>query len=160
MKIEFTCPECKTLMRLAVENAGKQARCPVCSTISQIPLGSQPVKPRAAKPISREPDFDEPNPQPRNNKRSRKDSPPENSSQSSQAGTFIGLDREIIYGIGLGMASLGSNFVCCGVYVGLPASIVGLLYTFLSKSVLKQSSLVINGMGFVLNAAILGWRLL
>ena len=148
MKIEFTCPECKTLMRLAAEDAGKQARCPVCSTISQIPLDSQAAKSSTAKQISRESDFQEPNPK------------PENSSQSSQAGTVIGLDREILYGIGLGMASLGSNFVCCGVYVGLPASIVGLLYTFLSKSVLRQSSLVINGMGFVLNAAILGWRLL
>lgn len=157
MKIEFNCPECKTLMRLAAENAGKQARCPVCTTISQIPVDAQPVTSETAKPSSLDSAFNVPARGPSDDGDVSNLGSPIKRLESS---TFVGLDTNILYAIGLGGASICSNFVCCGPFVGLPVAIVGLSYTFVSKSELRQSGFVMNGLGFLLNAAILVWRYL
>jgi len=37
MPIEFRCTKCSKLLRTPDETAGKQARCPECGTILQIP---------------------------------------------------------------------------------------------------------------------------
>lgn len=43
MQIEFTCPNCRKLLRVAESAAGKKARCPDCSTVSEVPrAGTSP----------------------------------------------------------------------------------------------------------------------
>ena len=37
MPIEFSCPHCQCLLRVADDNAGKRARCPQCNAINRIP---------------------------------------------------------------------------------------------------------------------------
>lgn len=37
MPIEFSCTQCGSTLRVAVEYAGKQARCPSCKNVSQVP---------------------------------------------------------------------------------------------------------------------------
>lgn len=37
-KIEFACIRCQAVLRLAMEHAGKQARCPACQSIVPVPL--------------------------------------------------------------------------------------------------------------------------
>lgn len=44
MTIEFQCPGCEKLLRVPDESAGKQAQCPECGTVSQIP-GLEPAAP-------------------------------------------------------------------------------------------------------------------
>lgn len=41
MAIEFTCSGCSNTLRVPDEHAGKQARCPQCSTVNAIPGESQ-----------------------------------------------------------------------------------------------------------------------
>lgn len=41
MPIEFSCPGCRKVLRVADSAAGKKARCPDCSTVSDVPLTSQ-----------------------------------------------------------------------------------------------------------------------
>jgi hypothetical protein len=50
MPIEFTCPGCQNLLRVPDEHAGKQARCPECQQLSQIPLLVMDDQPVAAEP--------------------------------------------------------------------------------------------------------------
>ena len=38
MSIEISCPGCSRLLRVAVEHAGKQTRCPACDSVFAIPL--------------------------------------------------------------------------------------------------------------------------
>ncbi len=40
MPIEFNCPQCQCLLKVADQNAGKRARCPQCSSINRIPAQS------------------------------------------------------------------------------------------------------------------------
>ena len=37
MAIELTCPTCQQMLRVGDEQAGRQARCPKCSTVFQVP---------------------------------------------------------------------------------------------------------------------------
>lgn len=41
MPIEFSCPGCRKVLRVADSAAGKKARCPDCSTVSDVPQASQ-----------------------------------------------------------------------------------------------------------------------
>lgn len=48
MPIEFRCTSCNKLLRTADETAGKQAKCPQCGTVVDIPHPSQPAPPPAS----------------------------------------------------------------------------------------------------------------
>jgi hypothetical protein len=51
MPIEFRCTQCHKLLRTQDDTAGKQAKCPLCGTLVQIPeLGSPPPLPLGAAP--------------------------------------------------------------------------------------------------------------
>ena len=43
MSIEISCPGCSRLLRVAVEHAGKQTRCPACDSVFAIPLTGSAV---------------------------------------------------------------------------------------------------------------------
>lgn len=45
MAIEFTCPNCSAVLRVADENAGMSAKCPTCESISTIPAASPSADP-------------------------------------------------------------------------------------------------------------------
>ena len=47
MAIETKCPGCERTLRVADENAGKQARCPMCNTIYVVP-GGESAKPQSS----------------------------------------------------------------------------------------------------------------
>lgn len=55
MPIEFSCPECATLIRTPDATAGKKGKCPGCAAIVRIPGGTGPVstKPAAAPPVTK-----------------------------------------------------------------------------------------------------------
>lgn len=40
MSIEFHCNQCQSILRVADEHAGKQAKCPQCEFINMIPMSS------------------------------------------------------------------------------------------------------------------------
>lgn len=42
MKIEVTCNNCQSVLRVGGEHAGKQLRCPTCGTLCNIPLANEP----------------------------------------------------------------------------------------------------------------------
>src|SRR6185437_8266167 len=46
MPIEFRCPTCGKLLRVGDDAAGRQAKCPACATVQQIPAATPPIKPR------------------------------------------------------------------------------------------------------------------
>ena len=50
MPIEFVCPGCRNVLRVPDEHAGKQARCPECQLVSQIPLVAVDGQPLHAEP--------------------------------------------------------------------------------------------------------------
>ena len=53
MPIEFRCTQCQKLLRTQDDTAGKQAKCPICGTLVQIPEpGSPPPLPAEAVPPS------------------------------------------------------------------------------------------------------------
>jgi hypothetical protein len=60
MPIEFNCPQCARLLRTPDESEGKQAKCPQCSAIVDIPAaGSVPKEPSPStghSPFGKEPD--------------------------------------------------------------------------------------------------------
>lgn len=84
MALTFSCPACKSVLRVSDEMAGKKARCPSCQTVFTLPQESEaaaplpapappPVKPApapksAAPPISLTPDDDDEEPTPRSKK--------------------------------------------------------------------------------------------
>lgn len=37
MPIEFRCPQCQRLLRVGDDAVGKQAKCPACGTLAQVP---------------------------------------------------------------------------------------------------------------------------
>jgi hypothetical protein len=45
MQIEFTCPNCRKLLRVAASAAGKRAQCPDCSAVTEVPRVSAPSAP-------------------------------------------------------------------------------------------------------------------
>lgn len=45
MPIEFRCPSCARLLRTPDETAGKQAKCPQCGTVTEVPLTSNAAGP-------------------------------------------------------------------------------------------------------------------
>jgi|GEM_PF-1425525 len=52
MAIDFNCPQCRKTLRVGDEYGGKQAQCPSCSMVVQIPLagGGSPPQPFGASP--------------------------------------------------------------------------------------------------------------
>jgi uncharacterized RDD family membrane protein YckC len=52
MSIEFRCGGCSNLLRVADENAGKQARCPKCGQISLVPDASSAPSAAAPSPFA------------------------------------------------------------------------------------------------------------
>lgn len=50
MPIEFSCPECTTLIRTPDATAGKKGKCPSCAAIVRIPGGAAPTAPATATP--------------------------------------------------------------------------------------------------------------
>lgn len=58
MAIEFRCSQCNKLLRTGEATAGKQARCPECGAISQVPAAG------AAPPGEAAPSFPPPEPPP------------------------------------------------------------------------------------------------
>ncbi len=87
MALTFSCPSCRSVLRVSDEMAGKKARCPSCQTVFTLPMESEaaaplpppapkppapaesPVPKKAAPPIALTPDEDDEAP------RSRKPSP-------------------------------------------------------------------------------------
>ena len=71
MKIEVTCSNCQSVMRVANEHEGKQLRCPTCGTLCNIPISNEPsaegeqdmFEPTVQRPIDRgqpDPDYKPP----------------------------------------------------------------------------------------------------
>ena len=60
MPIEFVCPGCQNVLRVPDEHAGKQARCPECQLISQIPLVSVDGQPQVSQPPLAPPTVENP----------------------------------------------------------------------------------------------------
>ena len=60
MPVEFPCPECKQTLRTPDESAGHKAKCPMCSSLVDVPGSSVAVKPEIADPAPS--GFDETNP--------------------------------------------------------------------------------------------------
>jgi hypothetical protein len=50
MPIEFTCPNCQKLLRVAESAAGKRARCPDCATVTEVPRAAIPNMPASDFP--------------------------------------------------------------------------------------------------------------
>lgn len=48
MAIEFSCPNCSAVLRVADENAGMSAKCPTCEAISTIPAAAASAGPAAS----------------------------------------------------------------------------------------------------------------
>ena len=59
MPIEFECPGCRNRLRVPDEHAGKQARCPECSFVSQVPYLAVDGQPQLTEPpLAPPPRFD------------------------------------------------------------------------------------------------------
>ena len=56
MPIEIACPQCKKLLKVPDEAAGKQARCPACQTIADVPITAVEILP--ASPFGPRPNDD------------------------------------------------------------------------------------------------------
>ncbi len=52
MPIEFRCHQCNKLLRVGDETAGKQAKCPSCGVVQQIPAASSPATEPSMPPFS------------------------------------------------------------------------------------------------------------
>ena len=100
MKIEITCPECESLMRLDAENVGKQARCPVCSTITQIPLDAKRIEPEQSEKAGSSPPSDTPGLHDSHFDEREPDF--KNRPTSSRNQVAFRLDLPIVYGTGVG----------------------------------------------------------
>ena len=50
MPIEFDCPGCRNRLRVPDEHAGKPARCPECSYVSQVPYLAVDGQPQPSEP--------------------------------------------------------------------------------------------------------------
>ncbi len=60
MSIEFICPSCNNVLRVPDEHAGKQARCPECQQVSQVPFLSMDGAPLPTEPPIHTPGTDNP----------------------------------------------------------------------------------------------------
>ena len=133
MKIELTCPDCNATIRVDQVHAGKQVRCPVCSCISQVPVGgevvAQPPKPQIGDSASRSPISGLPT-RVGNRRRERRDR--------------RAIDQKIVMAFVWASVSMGNTFFCCGPIVGIVFSLLGLVQAVSSKSVLRQSGVVVN----------------
>ncbi len=164
MKIELTCPQCQSVLRLDAEHAGKLARCPVCSELIKIPdaedrSGSAEFGEEASPPSGAGWDGDRDlfsrgiAAQPLGNDRSGIEldsgtptvgstnpfaSPPSTSTsyRPIPVANAQRPDELLIAGVILGASSIFVQCMCCslGVLLALPMSSAGLFCTFLSKS--------------------------
>lgn len=142
MKIELSCPDCQSTIRVEEIHAGKQVRCPVCSCISQVPVDGEVLSPPRPKigdsalnsPISGLPAQIGSG---RNRNRDRR-----------------AIDKKIVWSFVWAGAALGCTFFCCGPMVGSIFSIVGLFQAIRSKSVLRQSGVVVNLISLVISGLV------
>ena len=145
MSIEFHCPQCRQLLRVADETEGKTARCPACGTYSRVPgratgvAGESPFQASNLPPIDAETAE---NPY----------APP--STYASAAGpvysTPTATDGRATASFLLGIIGIMSS--CCGGLSGLalPISLVGLVLGIL---VLRSGNP--NGRGHAIAGVIL-----
>ena len=63
MSIEFKCSGCGNALRVPDEQAGRQAKCPVCEQLTTIPNSPTPAAEPAAT-FDEQPDVSQPTPQP------------------------------------------------------------------------------------------------
>ena len=56
MSVEFTCPACRTVLRVSQEALGSQARCPVCGTCESVPETADLLTPTESTSWLRAPD--------------------------------------------------------------------------------------------------------
>lgn len=52
MPIEFRCPQCQRLLRVGDDAVGKQAKCPACGTLAQVPNALAETAPREPRELS------------------------------------------------------------------------------------------------------------
>lgn len=173
MKIELTCPQCQSVLRLDAEHAGKLARCPVCSELIKIPdaaghSGSEDVGTvssatgsawGSAGDLSRdeiasqppgtggsgiEPDHASPTVGSTNPYAGPQATP--TNYRPAPVATGQRQDELWVAGVVLGGASIFIQCLCCslGVILALPMSSAGLFCTFLSKSPNRWIGFLLN----------------
>lgn len=140
MKIELTCPDCNSTIRVEAIHSGKQVRCPVCSCISQVPVDGEvlpPPKPRIGDSSSNSPISGLPKRvgNTRNRRRDRR-----------------ALDKRIVWAFIWAAVALGNTFFCCGPILGIVFSLLGLVQAVGSRSVLRQSGVVVNLIALAVSA--------
>ena len=138
MKIELTCPNCNSTIRVDEVHAGKQVRCPVCSCISQVPVDGEvvakPTKPVIEDSATDTPISGLPNRVGNERRRNRK--------------TF---DRKIFWAFFWATGAIANNFLCCGSFVGMAFSLVGLVQAMGSKSIFRQSGVLVNLIALIIS---------
>lgn len=138
MKIELTCPDCNSSIRVDDVHAGKQVRCPVCNCISQVPVAGEvvakPAKPVMGDSATRTPISGLPDHVGNGRRRDRR--------------TF---DRKIFWAFFWATGAIANNFICCGSFVGMAFSLVGLVQAMGSKSIFRQSGVVVNLIALIIS---------
>ncbi len=184
MKIELTCPQCQSVLRLDAEHAGKLALCPVCSELVEIPdaeapadsgqFGNAPSAGRSVWGDTRNPFGEGMASQPLGTGGSiiERDaesptvgntnpfaSPRSNSTSYQPAAAANAQRQDEMWGAGvvLGCASIFVQCMCCslGVVLALPMSSVGLFCTFLSKSPNRWIGFVLNLIAMAMSLVII-----
>lgn len=136
MKIELTCPECHSTIRVDDVHTGKQVCCPVCSRITQIPIKGEVVDRPPTQPI----DI---------SIVGQGDSKNRNSGRSDKAPL---LDQYLMLAFVWGIASVVCNFFCCfvGPFVSVALSFIGMFNVIKARSRFRKTALLINLCGLLI----------
>ncbi len=179
MKIEFECPQCRSMLRLDAVHGGHQALCPVCGNAVMVPLGgNQPNQPRndsgwqSMGSESRDIEFppgtsvgsplgSSPVRQPNSaTGQSPWSAPTQVPTQAWSNNPYRSNARDGLWTMALicGIVSLVMHvwFCGCGSLIGPVVAVMGLIATLFSRQGSKVPLLILNGIGLLIGLLMLG----
>ncbi|MEZ6092915.1 MAG: hypothetical protein R3C03_01565 [Pirellulaceae bacterium] len=169
MKIEFTCNNCNSVLRLPAENVGKKARCPVCGNISVVAEKSESSDSLTPNYLEETtgyendpPHYSQPNqpeahnygPSSGNHTDNPYSAPVSPNPGQNYHGQFAAppTDALGITSIILGSIAVVTSCGCgvCGVFTSSPVAIVGLILAIISRSPNKWIGIALNGLALLI----------
>lgn len=140
MKIEVSCSECQSVLRVSEEHRGKQLRCPVCEHLNPIPISGSsnstatPSDAHATSPYddSADANFDY--------------SEPVFDPQNIQGGQATNQSSDLSTSIVLGILGIVLNMSCGGCLFPILffVNAYGLMLGYKSTSSARQTAIILN----------------